>query len=645
MPEIATSGMGVGTKYPFRVGLVTSVGARAVKRGGASDSLNWLTRGDRIELRPGQAYIGTASVNQGLGKTSGLRKVTDALGVEQLFGTYGQSLKYFDLPTQEWIEVGTNLLGAAVVNSAGLSSEDISLAEYVSQAGNQLWVNSPNCAGVFKLMVANPQNPVNQYLAGSNYQGHIKIDTARTFLWGTNKDKTGVFGSYVDAQNYTTVTAETIGTANGLNATFAATLAQAGGRKTVFGVSVTAGAVTLTDNQNGLLSATDGSTGTINYVTGAVSVTFATPPAITTLVTATYQYEDSANNGIADFTKSSPRTAGQGFYFPQGDGGSALQNILGYDGTYYCMHLKKTWALTLGANDTTATNLPYRFLVGLPNMRAAVETDQGIFYIDDTRPDEIKVRVLTYGKNGLRVIPVPVSNNLILQNYLFDQSAAVMWGDLILFSCRTTDSTINNRMLCYNRLWKAWDILDYYANFFEIYNGQLVAADSVSNNFMTLFSGWDDLGSAIDNYWISNDDTLDIEGLKDTKKIYLEGDIAPDQSFDVYLSFDNTPFVKVGTIAGNGDYVDKTSSVTLGGTLLGAKTIGGNINEPVAYHYETLIEINTDRFEYARLKIVATGIGYVSLRTSKYWDVRYKGKRVPLKYRQQLKYPKNYPTI
>ena len=106
-------------------------------------------------------------------KATGLKKATGALAVEILFYTYGTKLKYYDETTDEWIEAGSDLLGSAA------SGEDISLEEYVTNSGNQLWLNSPNCAGFFKIMVANPGSAVDQYSSAKNYKP--KLATCHTY--------------------------------------------------------------------------------------------------------------------------------------------------------------------------------------------------------------------------------------------------------------------------------------------------------------------------------------------------------------------------------------------------------------------------------------------------------------------------------
>lgn len=648
------------TTKNYKYGQIDNIEAPSIPRGAASSMLNWLTKADHIEIRRGQAYLGTSSVNTGNGKATGLKRATQSTGTEILFGTYGKKLKYYDETTAEWIENGSDLLGAGVVDSNGLGIEDIFMSEYTGLAGNQLFLNSPNCSGYYKIMIGNPGSSLNVYDAAKNFKGYFMIDTNRTLLWGRTADQTGLYGSYVDAQTYTTVTAEAYGTGNGVLVTFAHTAAAISSTRTIFGITVTDGVETFTDNFDGTLTGSLGGTGTVNYVTGAMSVTFNTAPGNPTAITTTYQWENSNTHGITDFTKSATRLAGEGFIFRQDEGGGALRSIGQYNQVYYCFHTKKTWVLNIGATDTSATNLPYRQKVGIPNERASVETGDGIYYIDDTDKNDVKIRLLTYGLYGsTQVIPVPISNNLNLNTYLFDQSAAIQWGDLLLFACATADSTqtvngktvaLNNRVLVYNKLWKSWDVLDYDVTCFEVYNGTLVAGDAFSNNFITLFSGFDDFGAdSIPNYWIGKIDDLDIDGLKKSKKLYIQGSIAPDQKLKISMSVDFGPFIEVGShegtdpdtglarhyyaIEGTGTYVDKTQSVSIGASILGTKELGGGSNGVIVYNYEREFNLNLDKFETVQIKYEAMAVGYVSVSMQKYWDVRFKGRKIPSKYR------------
>lgn len=515
-------------------------------------------------------------------------------------------------------------------------------------------------------MVANPASALNVYDSSKNFKGYIKVDTNRTLLWGRAADKTGLYGSYIDSQTYTTVASESVGTGDGTTTHFIHTLAAISGTKTSFALSVTAGSVILSDNFNRGLTASDGSTGTINYITGALVVDFATAPANLQAITVAYQWEDTNSGGVTDFTKGSPRLAGQGFVFRQDEGGGALQSVNTYNEIYYCLHLKKTWVLNLGQTDTTATNLPYRQLVGAPNPRASVEAGEGIYYIDTSNENDVKFRLLTYETGGSQqVLPVPISNNLNLNNYNFDQGATAKWGDLLLFACATKDSTqvingmtvsVNNRVLVYNLLWRSFDPLDYASTCFEVYNGSLVAGDSLSNNFMTLFSGYDDFDSdSIANYWIGNMENLQYvnpksrrvtsPALHSVKKFYLQGFISKNQKIKVSLSIDGGDFFEIGgtdiangshtyAIEGTGSYIDETNSINIGAQYLGNHPIGGNINGGTqAFHYERLFTVNTAKFEYVKIKYEAIAVGYASVLNQKYWDVRNKGKKVPQKSR------------
>lgn len=634
------------TTKNYKYGQIDNIEAPSIPRGAASSMLNWLTKADHIEIRRGQIYLGTTSVNTGNGKATGIKRATQASGVEILFGTYGKKLKYYDETTAEWIENGSDLLGAGVVDSNGMGIEDIFMSEYTGLAGNQLFLNSPNCSGFYKVMIGNPGSSLNVYNSAKNFNGYLMIDTNRTLLWGRTADQTGLYGSYVDTQTYTTVSAEVLAdTASG-------TLAFATGTRTCFGLSITdtSSGEVFTDNYDGTLTGSLGGTGTINYITGAFTTSQAGAG------TASYQWEDSNVHGVTDFTKSATRLAGEGFIFRQDEGGGALRSIGQYNQVYYCFHTKKTWVLNIGATDTSATNLPYRQKVGIPNERASVETGDGIYYIDDTDKNDVKIRLLTYGLYGsTQVIPVPISNNLNLNTYLFDQAASIQWGDLLLFACATADSTqtingktvaLNNRVLVYNKLWKSWDVLDYDVTCFEVYNGTLVAGDAFSNNFITLFSGFDDFGAdAIPNYWIGKIDDLDIDGLKKSKKLYVQGSIAPDQKLKISMSVDFGPFVEVGhtdnattgahtyAIEGTGTYVDKSQSVSIGAPTLGTKELGGGSNGVIVYNYEREFNLNLDKFETIQIKYEAMAVGYVSVSMQKYWDVRFKGRKIPSKYR------------
>jgi hypothetical protein len=86
----------------------------------------------------------------------------------------------------------------------------------------------------------------------------------------------------------TAITGESVGTGNGSTVTFTHTI---GHLAVVPGtVVITAGAVVATDDGNGNLIGTGIATGTINYATGAISITYSAAPANTVPITVAYNF-------------------------------------------------------------------------------------------------------------------------------------------------------------------------------------------------------------------------------------------------------------------------------------------------------------------------------------------------------------------
>ena len=258
----------------FVKGLIDSIEDYSIEDGAASRSLNWRTRGDKIELRLGYQIYGTE--NAGTGSIDGIHTTFRADGTQILYRKRGRKLEYYDTTTLDWVEVGTNLFPALA------ETDEASFANYASLAGNQMFICSPN-SGMYKIMTANPASYTDLTDTSKNFKGYIKIKQNRMFLWNRNEDKTGIYGSYIDTATYTTVAGESIGTGDGADTTFSGTLAFKGGGsvRTCFAVIIKVGGVTtLTDDYNGNLKDSSGVTrGTINYTSGAYDITFGSAPA------------------------------------------------------------------------------------------------------------------------------------------------------------------------------------------------------------------------------------------------------------------------------------------------------------------------------------------------------------------------------
>jgi hypothetical protein len=362
-------------------------------------------------------------------------------------------------------------------------------------------------------------------------------------------------------------------------------------------------------------------------------MTFAAPAAGP--VVGDYYHETATSTGILDFTGSAN---GQGKSFRQDDGGGNFMAVFNINTIEYCLHQLKTWQLTTTLDDTGTTNLPYRN-VGIPYQRAACQTPDGILLADLSRPTDPKFRKMQVlqGTNIQTIEPLSISDDLDISGYGFDKCVAFRWGDYEIFCVQELVAGVPNEynsvMFVHNVVSNAWDVLDYYASCLEEYNGTLIAGDSVTNNLYTLFSGFDEDGDIIENHWTSSDLNLGTPHLKNCRRIVMDGLIQQDQSLKVSLSFDGGDFVEKFTIEGDGAYVDTGIETTIGSQTVGSKVIGGG-GAVTASPYEVDFPINSDRFVHVRVKVEAVEIGFVSVNSITFKDIRDKGrKNLPVRTR------------
>ena len=627
----------------FKYGLLDSIEQQSTPRGSASRSLNFLSTGAKLELRRGYVLVGETE-NSGAGRITGLGVAKKPDGTDILFRTRKQKLEYIDTVLTDWVEVGTNSLPAAVIADDSLG-EDIDIEPYSNATGPQVWLNSPNC-GPIKIMTANPGSITEMFVLGTNYKGRMRVKQGRMWVWNRNGNpgnRTDLFASKLDVKAdsaCTQITSEAVAASGTL------AFKAAGARRICFQVviTVTAGGEVFTDNGDGTLTGSLGTTGaTINYTTGAY--------AGVGIGTADYRWADDSSGGIADFAYSATRVTTEGFILKQALGG-AFQNLMALNGKEYCLHKTATWEVSISSDDTDVTNLIYRAKAGIPNHRAAVESADGIYYVDDTDENDVHFRVLRLEYQSTEVIPTSISRQfkiadvkvgVDLSNYRFDLSSSIEFGDYVLFACRTTDSTTNNRVFIYNKVNKAFGILNYFVSCFAIFNGTLVAGDSVTDNVYTLFSGTDDNNSAVSGYWESSLDNMGFQGLKKVIEVTVDGEIGPEQSAKLSVSVDRGPFVEIrsandvannlNAIQGDGAYVDTSQSVAVGSFTLGRGEIGGGGDGLTAYHYRRTFRVALDKFEYIKFKVEPTGTGYFSLSEFTWADVRIKSSKIPARYR------------
>lgn len=574
----------------------------------ASDSLNWFTKDGRIELAYGrQAIGGQGDAGKNYGEHTGYRADGTAVRFRKVQG------KIQTLVGSTWTDVITGLT----------TSADYVFSNYQSLAGAFVYIFGVD--GIYKISTANPTDYASMYQSTKNFKGYGLIDRARTILWGRAEDPTGLYGSYIDAQNstvYTTVAGEATTTLTG-------TLAfKAGGtRRTCFGVTITitASGEVYTDNYNGVLTGSLGGTGTINYMTGAYTLT---NPGVGT---AGYQWEDSNAKGVTDFTKSATRLAGEGFIIRQDSGGDAILNVMVLDGNYFSLKKQSCYRLALDLADTSPTNEVFRTDIGIPSLRGAVATGQGIFYINTANPSRPRFSIIQRNPLGDNFDSVELFPHFDFSLFNFDDCLMDTWDRYAIVGC-AQDSAENNRLLICDVIAKSVDITNYGIRTSTKSGGYLYGGDPVSQTTYELFTGFDDMGISLENYWDSKGETFGSDVLKKIRYERFMGRITPDQSIGVYIELDDGGFTLIGTILGTGDYVDYNVSYAIGTSFIGNETIGGG-DEVSAYQFLLQFKIKTGKFRKRTLRFKALGIGYASMWRLTDYDIWTYENKLPQGYR------------
>ncbi len=603
------------------------------------DALNWITgtEKDMIALRRGTHLLG--QTRRAAGKVTGLGIATKNDGTQIPFFSFGTSIAYYDSGTDDSYVCS----GASIPTAA--NGDEFSINPYQNLAGAFIYVSSAN-SSIYKIVAANPATLIDQQSA--DYKGFMKFGQSRSILLnrhGSNgyTDKNGLYMSYVDKATitgYTQTTGEAVGVLGSTHYTH--TLAQVSGKKTAFQIIVSAttgaGTETFQDDKNGNMVSNFGGTGTINYATGALDITFAN--VTTGAVTCSYYTEDATSNGVCDYsiaTSGSPavRTPGSGRYFSQFDGGGPANACFPLANVFYTFHTLKTWQTTIPTDDTdtTATNLPFREKMGVTYPYSTFGGADGIYYINNSNPNRPEVYRLSLfaGTTSANVAtPELISKGLNLANFSFDHAVVFEWGIYVILSCAQIRNGVaddfNTRTFIYNKKSGVWDLTDYPVSRLAEYLGTLIAGDPLTNNIFTLFSGFDDDGGTITNYWTSGMTNHGLPGQKRCTRFVIDGLIQQSQSFDIYVSFDGGSFVKVGSVSGTSKYVDTGKTVAVGSFVLGSKTVGGG-ETVYANQFQAELPFNTDRYEYIRIKFVATSGGYLQINWYEYKDIRFKSQK------------------
>lgn len=594
----------------FDKGIIDELGDENIPASASSSSKNFFDLGDRIELVRGTRRLGDDNI--GADKVLGVAKVIDTEGNEIAYKQIEDKLQRLDGET--WVDVQTSDL---------VENEELAFTTYRSPAGSFLWYSSKN-TGLFRINAANPDDYYDFYpdMGANQHRGKIITNTNRMWMWDILNNETLLRLSYIDNDwPYDNVTNEVVDTGDGSTKTFNGTLAQdfiAGNA-----ILITDDTEDFTDDSNGTLIGDQGGSGTINYTTGEYSVTFNTAPSNSQDIKASYDYEDPTDEGIADFSFSSPtRAPGEGLFFRQFVGDDPIQYVANYDGIDYIFHENSVWLVDLTDDDTNAINKPYRKKTGIPNWRATVPDGDGIYYIDDTDENDKQLKILKYDDLSTQVEPKDESEQINLDNYRFDKAAGIKFGNLIIFACKSNpDVNHNDIMLVYNTKWGAYYRMEGAFSSFMILNGALYGGSSVNGNVYKIFDGPTFDGAQIEGVWESNDYNLGTEELKRFRRFVVEGDMDRAQRLRIEASYDGGPFTTIGEIDGDSEYVNTgvTSGYGVGG--YGTSPYGGG--EDVSFgRYYRRFKLKSPKFYRVKLRFSALGAGYLNVRMRRFDDIR-----------------------
>lgn len=583
----------------------------------SQDSLGWISTDGQIELCRGRFLIWAEETANGYVKWEHFGYKADWTAVH--FRKINTKIQYFNGST--WADTVTGLTSTA----------EYTFSNYQSLAGTFVYATWAD--GIYKIHTANPWSFTSMYDASKNFKGKSMIATARMVMWDLPNDKTGLYGSYIDEANYTTESAEVLADTASGTLSFKAWDA----KRTCFAVVITdtSSGEVFTDNYNWVLVGSLGGTGTINYTTGAFTTSQSGAG------TATYQWEMSNNNGITDFTKSGTRLAGEWFLFRQDEGGDAILNVTYLDGSYWSLKSKSAYKLTIGADDTTANNNVFRTNLGLPNWRATVSTGQGIFFLN-TATNQPDLTILTPNTLGDNLYPKVLAEQFDFSQYTWDNCCMGTYGEYIIFSGKSYWADSNDRLFLYNFRRGTVDVLGYSARTIAQNWTSLYVGDSTTDNVYEILSGFDDDDQTIENYWISGDELFGTQNLKKVKRFRIKWVITPEQQIQIYSSPDNSDFTLLGTVRWDWTYVDYEENYNIGSQGIGMAIIGGESDNVLGNTFLAEIKVSQSKFRKRSIKLIATGIGYVSVNMYQDTKIQNFWGRLPTKYRSKQNLSKDW---
>ena len=602
----------------FQSGVHNNLDKELIPNDAASDALGWITTEGRIELMYGrQAIGGEGSAGRVIAQHIGYKTDGTAVQFRKIWTGSDGVVQYLNGST--WTNVIT-----------GLPNSIVTFTNYASLSGNYVYIGGPQ-DGLFKIVTANPGSYADVYDSTKNFKGYNFIDRGRMILWSAENDESGLYGSHIDSQDsdvYTTVSSEAIGSSGSTNYTGTLAFKSGGSTRSCFGVTFTDGTTTLTVGYDGNVNADSAGSGTVNFMTGVYDITFDSTTVGS--VTADYQWEDSNADGVTDFSKSATRLAGEGFVVRQDAGGDPIRVVIPYEGSYFSLKKSSVYQFTPDIEDVNPTNQVIRTGVGVETLTSAVGTSAGILFIDTGNPSEPILTQLKRNPFGDNFLTEPIMPQFDFSKYTFDDVAVFNWDKYFLVACKE-GSNENNRILLVDMRGGTVDIAPYDVRCFSTDSGFLYAGSPFNQTTYEMFTGFDDMGQNVQNFWESKADTLTDPVLKKVKKYRFRGRITQEQSIKVSVYTDSGAAQHIGTILGNGDYVDYTASSAIGTTFIGQTNIGGD--EAVVYDFLIEIKIRMPKFRTRQIRFEALGIGYCAIQEITDFDIWLYQEKIPRGYR------------
>ncbi len=611
----------------FTKGTQNLISPELIPTDAAQESRGWFTKDGKIVLSYGRALVGNES--SGTGKISGIWFGYKTDGSKVMYRKISTKIQYLNVAT--WTDIITGLT----------SNADYTFANYSSLSGAFTFVGGID--GIWKIINANPGSPINMAKLAP-YKGKILIDRARITLWDSANSKTTLFLSRQDQQKdgvqYTTVTGEATTSLTG-------TLAfKAGGAtRNCYGIvlTLTGTGEVFTDNRLGALTGTLGGTGTINYATGAYTL------SNSGVGTASYKWEDSNSLGLTDFTASATRLAGEANIIQQAEGGDSILNVLiGQDGHYYSEKSNSFYDMSISTDDLTFNNVVYRKDLGILSFRGGISSNKGIVFMNTANVAKPEMTILQRSLVDNNIEPVILFPHYKFSNFDYTDCCIDTWERYITVLCKTLGAIGgNDTILLCDIAQGTVDAISYAGRCSAKNNGNLYVGSPLTENVYQLFVGFDDDGIAVSNYWTGKNDQYQMaiglarqmryqigERLKKYRRQKVKGMISPSQTIQIYADADGSGFQLIGTILGTGSYVDYSSPNTIG-TMIGGTQIGGDDTAVVAYPFFTEFAVHLPYFRTRTLKLVATGIGYADVQFISDWDIIIGVERLPSRFRQK----------